>query len=386
MRVCVRNSPKILLDSGAYSAWSHNKSIDVRDYIKFVKLVKEHVWKYVNLDVIPGSIDRVRTHEEVETSAKASYLNLERMRDAGLRPIPVFHQGESFSWFEKLVEDGEDYIGISTAKNQPNAVQERWLDQFFTMATDSKGRPLVKIHGFGSAHVSLLRRLPWFSVDSAGWTIAPAYGKMYVPRYVNGRPDYLADPLLVTISGNYQTSSRSQFLQFDNYGPTQQDMVRRWLEEEVGCDIGQARYDYTWRWKAMVKYYVSVSLALKDTRFKHSKPDFIQRLGRIEGKPVKLGSLKFVFSTSYDKGLFETLRAGGAQYDLLSYYLLRKRPEAIERYLEGRFEERPKVGIKKENQRFTNRSYRDLRARALIARIAAHSNGEDAYGYADDAQ
>lgn len=363
-----------MVDSGAFSCWSHGKTIDVQEYIKFVKQVKDYVWKYVNLDVIPGSIDRVRTREEVEASAKASYQNLEKMRDAGLRPIPVFHQGESFSWLEKMIEDGEEYIGISTAKNQPNPVQEKWLDQFFTAITDSKGRPLVKVHGFGSAHVSLLKRLPWASVDSAGWTIAAAYGKMYVPRYVNGQPDYLADPLLVTISGNFQTTLHSQFRQYENYGPLQQAAVRRFLEEEVGCDVGLARHDAFWRFKALAVYYVRTSTCIKNVRFKYTKPDFVQRLSRIEGKPVKITDLHFVFSTAYDKKQFEVLRSAGAKYDLLSYYLLRNRPEAIEQYLEGKFRERPSVGLKREHQTFTNRRYRDLRARALITRIREHEN------------
>jgi hypothetical protein len=365
------SKPRVFLDSGAYSAWSHNKTIDVRDYIVFVKQVKDHVWCYVNLDVIPGSIDRVRSLEEVEASAAKSYENLERMRDAGLRPLPVFHQGESFSWLEKMIEDGEEYIGISTAKNQPNPVQERWLDQFFTAITDNKGRPIVKIHGFGSAHVSLLKRLPWKSVDSAGWIIAAAYGKMYVPCYTNGKPDYLADPLLVTISGNFQETKHSQFRQYENYGPLQQAAVRQFLEEEVGCDVGMARHDAYWRYQALAVYYVRVSEYIKDVRFRHPKPDFVQQQGRISGQPAKISSLDFVFSTAYDKKQFEVLRAAGAKYDLLSYFALKGRPEAIEQYLNGQFRERPAVGLKREEQKFSNHRYRDARARALITRIAS---------------
>lgn len=366
----IRSRVSIMLDSGAYSAWSHNKSIDVNEYIKFVKAVKEHLWCYVNLDVIPGSIDRVRTLEEVEASAAKSYENLERMRDAGLRPLPVFHQGESFRWLEQMIEDGEEYIGISTAKNQPNPVQERWLDQFFTAITDSKGRPVIKIHGFGSAHVALLKRLPWKSVDSAGWTIAAAYGKMYVPQYISGKPSWLADPLLVTISGNFQETKHSQFRQYENYGPLQQAAVRQYLEEEVGCDVGMARHDAFWRYRALAVYYVRVCEHIKDVRFRHPKPDFTQPFSRVAADPVKISSLDFVFSTAYDKKQFEVLRAAGAKYDLLSYFALKNRPDAIEQYLNGRFKERPAVGLKREEQKFDNRRYRDARARALIARIA----------------
>jgi hypothetical protein len=50
------------------------------------------------------------------------------MKDAGLKPLPVFHHGEHFSWLERMLADGESYIGISTAKNLPDLVQRRWLD------------------------------------------------------------------------------------------------------------------------------------------------------------------------------------------------------------------------------------------------------------------
>src|SRR5690554_1780501 len=105
---------KLMLDSGAFSAWKMNQPIDLRDYIDFLKQTDGLLESYVALDVIPGQGGRmVRTYEAVEASAKASYRNLEIMRDAGLRPIPVFHQGEDFKWLNRLVEDGEEYIGIS---------------------------------------------------------------------------------------------------------------------------------------------------------------------------------------------------------------------------------------------------------------------------------
>lgn len=371
----IKSRVNILLDSGAYSAWSHNKTIDVRDYIKFVKQVKDQVWCYVNLDVIPGSINRKRTREEVEVSAAKSYQNLERMRDAGLRPLPVFHQGESFSWLEKMIADGEEYIGVSTAKNQPNRVQNRWLDQFFSAITDSKGRPIVRVHGFGSAHVGLLKRLPWQSVDSAGWRIAPAFGQIYVPVYRNGRPDYIAAPQMVWICDrdNKHTSKSGALYQLERYGPVTQAAVRQFLEEEVGCDLGMARHDPFYRCQAMVTYYVRVCECIKDVRFHHSKPDFVQQFNRIPGRAVKIDDLNFIFSTAYDKKSFEVLRAAGAKYDLLSYYELKNRPEAIEQYLNGQFKERPAVGLKREHQKFTNRRYRDARARALIARVAEYA-------------
>lgn len=358
-----------MLDSGAYSAWTHNKSIDVNEYIQFVKACKDHLWLYVNLDVIPGTIARMRTSDDTAKAAKKSYENLQRMKDAGLKPLPVFHQGEDWSWLEKMISDGEQYIGISTAKNQPNSVQERWLDKFFTAITDRQGRPLIKVHGFGSAHVSLLKRHPYFSVDSAGWRIAAAYGKMYVPRYHEGRPDYLANPFLVTMSGNFQLSTHSQSRQLEGLGPTESEAVKRFLEEECKCNVGMARYSDRVRYRALAIYYQRVSEAIKDIRFKSPVHSVIrEELPSITGrKPVKFPHLSFVYSTAYDLDCCVALMEAKADLHLLSYWELKNRPEVLETYSQGEVvSARPPVGIKTD---WNNRRYIAHRGRSLARRI-----------------
>jgi len=92
-----------MLDSGAYSAWNRDETIDIDEYIAFIKKHRKLVDTYVNLDVIPGKYGRPRTQQEVEASAKLSYENLQYMKSKGLSPIPVFHQGERFHWLERGV-------------------------------------------------------------------------------------------------------------------------------------------------------------------------------------------------------------------------------------------------------------------------------------------
>ena len=108
---------RLFLDSGAYTAWTKGQTIDVHEYIKFVHEVEPCIATYANVDVIPGGSDRVRTTADAEASARRSYRNLQIMKDAGLKPLPVFHQGEHFRWLETMLVDGEDYIGVSTAKD-----------------------------------------------------------------------------------------------------------------------------------------------------------------------------------------------------------------------------------------------------------------------------
>lgn len=378
------NEVRLMLDSGAFSAWTHEETISLADYITFVKQVKNELWTYVNLDVIPGSINRIRSREEVEVSAKASYDNLRRMRDAGLRPMPVFHQGESFKWLEKMIEDGETYIGISTAKNQRESVQRRWLDYFFTAVTDHNGRPLVRVHGFGSAHIDLLKRLPWQSVDSAGWAIAPAYGQIYVPRYpgvMNGPPDYLAAPQMVWVCerDSKHTSKSGSLYQFAKYGPIIKAAVERFLEEEVGCTIGHVQHDQSWRDRALVTYYVKVAEHVKDVRFHEHKPNILENLSRAKGRPVKINEVQFVFSTGYDGRQYKILTDAGARYHLLSYYELKNRPEAIGRYLRGECQT-VKRKMKATEVDFKDRRYRDYRARHLVEMMLEKEAGNVSEG------
>lgn len=371
---------RVFLDSGAYSAWTHNKTIPLKAYIKFIKDAEKWIWMYVNLDVIPGSIDHPRTSEEVEASAQQSYDNLQEMKAAGLRPLPVFHQGESFKWLDKMLKDGETFIGISSAKNLRNEEQERWLDEFFSVVTNKKGEPLIKVHGFGSAHINQLRLHPYYSVDSAGWRIAAAYGKMYVPRwpnFPNGRPDYLKPPELITMTGNLQVSKHGQDRQFDSVhfnGPMHQALIRRFLEEEVGVNVGMARYSDRIRYRALAVYYQRVSEALVHVRFDRHLPFGMDRDKKAvaqllaSNKVPNTKHLNFVFSTAYDGDCCAALLEAKADLHLLSYYEIKNRPEILEKYaMEGKvLSNRPPVGVEID---WENPRYVAHRGRSIAKRI-----------------
>jgi hypothetical protein len=300
---------RLFLDSGAYTAWKQGRIIDVRDYNKFVREAEPCLAVYANLDVIPGRPDRVRTTVDAEAAAALSYRNLQTMKDAGLQPVPVFHHGERLEWLERMLKDGEDYIGVSTAKNLPYAVRRRWLGDFFREVTDQQGRPLIRVHGFGEAHVRVLRRYPFFSVDSAGWLQAGANGKIYVPAYRDGKPDWLSDPEMTTVSGREVQSRYAQNRTFETLNARGQgQVVRCFLEREVGINLGMARNSWWHRQSALATYYFKMSAAIKD--------------------------LTFYFSSAYDADACQILLSAGARHHLLSYWRLRKRrPDVLMDYV-----------------------------------------------------
>lgn len=200
----------VILDSGAFSAWSRGEVLDIDTYIAFIFANADYIDYYVNLDVIPGSFGVVPGPTEVEESAQKSWANFLYMEKHGLRPMPVFHMGESFSWLHKMMDHGCDYIGISPANDRPTPRKRQWLDKVFTEIGDADGRPRVRTHGLGVTSVPLLVRYPWYSVDSSSWTTASARGVLYVPRLVDGEHVYDETPIIVYMSAVKEVSAEER--------------------------------------------------------------------------------------------------------------------------------------------------------------------------------
>lgn len=272
----------LILDSGAYAAWRKGEVIDVYDYIDFLKEHEDSIEFCVNLDIIPGVHKTYPSWEEVEDSARRSYNNLQIMKAHGLKPIPVFHQGESFNWLKRYMDDGEPYIGISPLVDimgWKGADPDVWLDQAFSFVTDENGWPLVKTHGFGLNSLKYLKRYPWHSVDATSWTQMANFGKILLPMYRNGQPDYLAaDPRYVHVSDFTQrkdcifTSAKDKAKdQFGYLGRQQQDQVIHFVTHECNLTMTQVRYCDNERRKAIITFWQKVALAIGDEprRFKH---------------------------------------------------------------------------------------------------------------------
>ena len=359
----------LLCDSGAFSAWTRNESIDLAAYIKFVQEYKHLLWQYVCLDVIPGRLHERRTPEQLEAGAMASYRNLQIMKDAGLRPIPVFHQQEDFKWLDKMLKDGEDYIGISPLDDTDRRSQVKWMDQCFSVLTDSKGYPLVKTHGFGTTHPLLMFRYPWSSADSTTWVLTPAYGQIYVPVYEEGRPNYHAPPMRVIMSGEPRASAASNKNQFDMLGPRQQDTVRQFLQEEVGVCVGEARYLPNARRKCVLIYYQRLAEQTQGVRFLHKSSSLLNGYHSFSKKQgIKGMQMHMVFATVIAPALSQLLNDANARYRLLSYYMLRETPDLLEHYVTHGAPSLERYERKQPKPDWKSKSYRNYRLSVIIRR------------------
>src|ERR1039458_10077668 len=156
------DKPKInlILDSGAFSAFTQGVPINLDKYAKFILDNQKHLYYPVNLDVInPGN---------GELAAEMGYKNFLTLKSKGIESMPVYHQYETLKWLDLMLEESEGYIGLSSSMTS-NTEAVNWYNILFNYLTDTKGYPIAKFHAFGdSTQVSTLN-YPWFSIDSATW-------------------------------------------------------------------------------------------------------------------------------------------------------------------------------------------------------------------------
>lgn len=160
---------KVFLDSGAFSAFTLGKQIDLPAYCEYI---------HKNADIIDmasvldGIGDPQRTYE--------NQLEMERL---GTRPLPCFHYGEDERYLEWYIENYE-YITIGGMVPISTPQLIHWLDRIWAKyLIDGSGRPRLKVHGFGLTSVPLMKRYPWYSVDSSSWIQLAAHGNIFIPKH-----------------------------------------------------------------------------------------------------------------------------------------------------------------------------------------------------------
>jgi len=190
----------IILDSGAFSVWKSNKTINIDDYIRYAHEAIERGTKdgkkvrVVNLDVIPGkpgetenlnklitsNTIRQRNQELIEEAARQGYKNLKIMVSNGIIPIHVYHQGENIKWLDRMLKY-TNYIGISPANDVSVDSKKDWIHSTFEYLYKIGVIDKVDTHGFAVWIPEILREFPWTSCDAATWRLVAAWGGIYYP-------------------------------------------------------------------------------------------------------------------------------------------------------------------------------------------------------------
>jgi len=147
----LKTKKKMFLDSGAFSAFTKGKEVNLDEYIKYIKENEHYFAVYALLDVINNEKDTMK--------------NLEYMEANGLHPLPVFHFRSDLNTLEKMVKK-YDYIALGglVPLAKKRKLMRMWLDTCFSIIKNK-----VKVHGFGINAFSLWEEYPFYSVDATSW-------------------------------------------------------------------------------------------------------------------------------------------------------------------------------------------------------------------------
>ena len=285
--------------------------------IDFVKKHDDCLHEVVNLDCIPGKYGRVPSAEEVEDSALQGWDNLMELDRAGIDAIPVYHQGERRYWLEKMIAEGYDYIGISPANDRTTSQKQKWLDEVFHYLCGENGFPEIRPHGFGFTALPLLRRYPWYSVDSSIWLKLGAHGDITVPRWGRQRDqyDYTTSPEYIRVSE--RDEGKGQHL--SSLTPTQRTYVLEYLDAER-FDLEQLKRDHYYRMRANCRFFKRVMENYTPQPFRYDPSPLLEVATRRGSPECGWDSLRIVFGLTTDPGQSDVLADEGVKNRLLSYF------------------------------------------------------------------
>jgi hypothetical protein len=181
----------LIVDSGAFTAYTQNVNIDIADYAKFALANFQHIDAIVNLDVI-GRGDYAQTAQE-------GWDNFLYLKDKGLRIMPVFHTGEPIKYLDYMIERA-DWIGLSTSNVTKISESDPWFNLMWDYITDENGYPVRNFHSFGDTTRNSILNYPWYSSDSSTWVQS---GGMAARAFLGGksvqfRPNMAKDALYIS--------------------------------------------------------------------------------------------------------------------------------------------------------------------------------------------
>lgn len=346
----MKNKIKLMIDSGAFSAWRKNETIGVEDYTAFIMTHKHSIDSYIALDVIPGVVGSIGTPKSIEESAKKTDTHLQYMRKRGLDPIAVYHMGERRYWLEKLVKEGAKYIGLGGLARVPEEMRRPWLDSVFEFFCGEGGYPDFKIHGFGVTSIETVHRYPWYSVDSVSWRMHSAYGWAIVPeRSLLNDPgpmqweenpqwgyDYTRTPLQIYLSKgsesgkNHQSARTTQHI--DKMSGSMRQYVQDYLKDQ-GFDYETVRINSTARTRLSLRFYKLSAEAYRYKPFTRRCPGIFNLLGdgerRLAGTSTPPKKLKMIYGASPSRHLLRSLRSEDIRRILLSYVYFKGRKSPL---------------------------------------------------------
>ncbi len=262
----------LLIDSGAFTAHTKNKAIDVNEYIGYINSFTSPDVFFVQLDHIPGIFGMPRTKEHVTESAEKSWENFIYMVDKVNRPdrlLPVFHLGEDLKYLERILNtqfNGKylDYIGFGGLSIRSNRDRDVHLERAKRVVKGSKN-PNVKVHAFGVTTFKLLEKYPFYSCDSSTWIQNSTMGSIITPK-----GGFVVSDTRIKDPAHVCNMPKEVYIALENY------------VNSLGFDLCKLRKDYKERLKFDIEYYINRAKKFKYNTELSNRPRFVTEVHNVQ--------------------------------------------------------------------------------------------------------
>lgn len=148
---------RLVIDSGAFTAWKAGKEITVDEYARFLDGLPIKPWRYFTLDVV-GDPQR-------------SLANYDALRGQGFSPIPIFTRGDSVEMIDRYYETS-DVLGVG------GLVGTKGNKGFVKGIMSRIGKR--NVHWLGFANLNFIYVYRPYMCDSSRWANAVKFGSLFL--------------------------------------------------------------------------------------------------------------------------------------------------------------------------------------------------------------
>jgi len=163
--LCRKFGKKLVLDSGVFTARKSGTNIPLPEYLAYCMKFKHDVEYFFNLDMGPHDVQ---------------IKNFKALVACGCPTIGIVSNLMTFETIQKFI-DIYPYIGISYSvmgESSGSSTYLTYLDKLFEYLYKTN-QTHVKTHALGLTKLPVMKKYPFFSVDSSTWINPSRYGAMY---------------------------------------------------------------------------------------------------------------------------------------------------------------------------------------------------------------
>lgn len=164
----------IMIDSGAYSAFTQKKPINIQNFIAWHKDLAQACPQIT----YKAGLDDIGSPEQ-------SIVNQRLTDEAGLKLFPTYHRMDPFSTLQWIKDSGYKQMGFGGLAGGGLTEADKitdWIEEAFSHICDEQGEPTIDVHLFGVSNVEIIHQFPPYSNDSAAALFTGGWGAVWLPN------------------------------------------------------------------------------------------------------------------------------------------------------------------------------------------------------------